>query len=249
MQSLILRQLRRRLWNRNKIGQHCFFSLKDLYSYLNSTIRILMLDITKLPTTNQELLELGAREAPVRFEASEAEYWALLQRAAYKAEYAKGEIVATMGYENALHSFIATRLSYLLQTIFSDLNAYRISNSNRPVCIEACDNAIFIPDGSVLQMPLDPYEFQPGMDAERTPLLLFEVLSPSTRIRDFGEKLPCYKQIPSLQHILYLETDNVKVFHSHRREDGLWVEGIYTDKSDKIVLPYGTVTLGELYVE
>lgn len=84
---------------------------------------------------------------------------------------------------------------------------------------------------------------------KNTPLLLFEVLSPSTRIRDFGEKLPCYKQIPSLQHILYLETDNVKVFHFQRREDRLWLEGIYTDKSDKIVLPYGTITLGELYVD
>ena len=205
-----------------------------------------MPDIAKLPTTNQELLELGAREAPVRFEASEAEYWALLQQAAYKAEYANGEIVATMGYENALHSFIATRLSYLLQTIFSDLTAYRISNSNRPVCIESCNNAIFIPDGAVLQLPLDPYEFQPGMDAERTPLLLFEVLSPSTRI---SEKLPCYKQIPSLQHIIYLETENVKVFHFQRREDGLWLEGIYTDKNDQIALPYGTITLGELYVD
>lgn len=208
-----------------------------------------MPDIAKLPTTDKELLELGVREAPVRFEASEAEYWALLQQAAYKAEYANGEIVATMGYENALHSFITTRLSYLLQAIFSDLSAYRISNSNRPVCIEACNNAIFIPDGSVLELPLNPYEFQPGMDAERTPLLLFEVLSPSTRIRDFGEKLPCYKQIPSLQHILYLEADSVKVFHFHRQEDGLWLEGIYTDKSDRIELPYRSIGLGELYVD
>lgn len=208
-----------------------------------------MPDIAKLPTTDKELLELGVREAPVRFEASEAEYWALLQHASYHAEYANGEIVATMGYENALHSFIATRFSYLLQTIFSDLKAYRISNSNRPVCIASCNNAIFIPDGSVLQLPLDPYEFQPGMDAERTPVLLFEVLSPSTRIRDFGEKLPCYKQIPSLQHIIYLETDEVKVFHFQRREDGLWLEAILTDKSDQMALPHGTIALEELYVD
>lgn len=207
-----------------------------------------MPDIAKLPTTDQELLELGAREAPVRFEASDAEYWALLQQAAYKAEYANGEIVATMGYENALHSELVSEMMFQLKSMFRN-KPYRFGTSNRPICIETCGNAIFIPDGSVLQLPLDPYEFQPGMDAERTPLLLFEVLSPSTRIRDFGEKLPCYKQIPSLQHILYLETDNVKVFHFHRREDDLWVEGIYTDKSDRIELPYGAIGLGELYVE
>jgi len=207
-----------------------------------------MPDIAKLPTTDKELLDLGVREEPVRFEASEAEYWALLQQAAYKAEYANGEIVATMGYENALHSELVSEMMFQLKTIFRN-KPYRFGTSNRPICIETCDNAIFIPDGSVLQLPLDPYEYQPGMDAERTPLLLFEVLSPSTRIRDFGEKLPCYKQIPSLQHILYLETDNVKVFDFHRREDGLWLEAIHTDKSDQIELPHGTIGLGELYVE
>ena len=208
-----------------------------------------MPDIAQLPTTDKELLELGARENPVRIKASEAAYWALLKRASYKAEYENGEIVATMGYENALHSFITTRLSHLLYPIFSDLNTYRISNSNRPICIEACDNAIFIPDGSVLQLPLQRYEYQPGMNAERTPLLLFEVLSPSTRVRDLDEKLPCYKQVPTLQHILYLETDTVKVCHFQRQDGNQWLETIYTDKAGEISLPHGTVSLAELYVD
>ena len=77
-----------------------------------------MPDIAKLPTTDQELLELGAREAPVRFEASDAEYWALLQQAAYKAEYANGEIVATMGYENALHSELVSEMMFQLKKLY-----------------------------------------------------------------------------------------------------------------------------------
>jgi Uma2 family endonuclease len=205
-----------------------------------------MPEVAQLPTTNEALLALGADKAPVRMSASESEYWALLERAAYRAEYHKGEIIATMGYENALHSELASELLFQLKAIFRN-QAYRFGNSNRPVCIEACDNSIFIPDGSVLEVPLKRYEYQPGMDAELTPFILFEVLSPSTRVRDFGEKLPCYKQIPSLKHIFYLETEEVKVHHIQRQNTTQWLETIYTARSEKITLENGEIDLEQLY--
>lgn len=54
---------------------------------------------------------------------------------------------------------------------------FKIHNSNRPVCIPDCEHAVFNPDGSVVAQPAKLYEYRPGMNAELTPVLIFEVLS------------------------------------------------------------------------
>ena len=56
-----------------------------------------------------------------------------------------------------------------------------------------------------------------GIVAE--PLLIVEVLSPSTERDDFFVKLPAYQSIPSLQEILYVETERPAATIYRRRED------------------------------
>lgn len=63
--------------------------------------------------------------------------------------------------------------------------------------------AVHNPDCSVVLEPAQLFEYQPGMDAETTPLVVVEVLSKMTRDYDYGEKLPHYKQIPSLRQIIF----------------------------------------------
>jgi Uma2 family endonuclease len=53
------------------------------------------------------------------------------------------------------------------------------------------------------------------------PLLIVEVLSPSTDRDDVFVKLPAYQRIPSLQEILYVETERIGAT-VYRRAEGGW---------------------------
>ena len=50
------------------------------------------------------------------------------------------------------------------------------------------------------------------------PLIVVEVLSPSSLARDTGAKLEDYFRLPSVRHYLIVKTENWTVVH-HRRED------------------------------
>lgn len=199
-----------------------------------------------MPLTNEELSKTD-EPLPLRYPASEAEYWSVAQEAEYRADYYRGEIIASMSYESEDHAAIASRLNFYLQQIFFDFKAYRIGNSNRPVCIPTCGNAIFNPDGSVIQLPARFYEYQKGMRADLTPIVVFEVLSPSTRVRDLGEKLPCYKQIEGIEHILYVDGATVKVHHMQRQGDNQWLETVYTEKEVHFEINGKPIKIGDLY--
>ena len=199
-----------------------------------------------MPLTNEELSKTD-KPLPLRYPASEAEYWSVAQEAEYRADYYRGEIIASISYESEDHAAIASRLNFYLQQIFFDFKAYRIGNSNRPVCIPTCGNAIFNPDGSVIQLPARFYEYQKGMRADLTPIVVFEVLSPSTRVRDLGEKLPCYKQIEGIEHILYVDGATVKVHHMQRQGDNQWLETVYTEKEANFEINGKSIKIGDLY--
>ncbi len=53
------------------------------------------------------------------------------------------------------------------------------------------------------------------------PLLIVEVLSPSTDRDDVFIKLPAYQRIPSLQEILYVETERIGAT-VYRRAGDVW---------------------------
>jgi len=52
------------------------------------------------------------------------------------------------------------------------------------------------------------------------PLLIVEILSPSTDRDDVYIKLPAYQRVPSLQEILYIETERVGATVYQRRQQG-----------------------------
>jgi Uma2 family endonuclease len=52
------------------------------------------------------------------------------------------------------------------------------------------------------------------------PILIVEVLSDSTRSLDLGVKLPAYRRILSVRHILLVETREVRIEHWRREADG-----------------------------
>ncbi len=202
---------------------------------------------TKFPRTNDELFELSKGEI-LRFPATFDEFWEVMEAAEYRVDYFNQEIIASMSYESEPHSALTSRLSYLLQNIFWNNPNFKVHNSNRPVCIPACEHAVFNPDGSVVAQPAKLFEYRPGMNAELTPVLLFEVLSKNTRVYDFGDKLPCYKKIPGLRHILFLETDRPEVLLFERLEEtDQWLETRFGSLSDRFFIDGTALFLRDIY--
>jgi Uma2 family endonuclease len=61
------------------------------------------------------------------------------------------------------------------------------------------------------------------------PLILVEVVSPSSHKRDSGMKLEAYFRIPSVRHYLIVKTTNKTIIHHRRDEAGLITTRIIRD--------------------
>ncbi len=209
-----------------------------------------MLTDVKLPLTNNDLLALVDPTGYYRFAASPDTYWELLADADYRVDYYDHHIIATMSYESDIHSQLATELGFILRTIFSNKQTHLVYNSNRPVYIDSylsTGTGVFNADGMVVSLPRNTHEYRPGLNAETTPLLLIEVLSPSTRAYDFGTKLPVYKQIESLQTILFVEQDKPQVTVMERQGPNRWTETCLRGAEEFFTVADTVITLQQLY--
>ena len=202
----------------------------------------------KFPLTHTELIELAGNQL-IRFPATFEEYWELVRAAEFRADFYQNEII-TMSYENEVHADIVTEILGILKLIFPRKDkTHTVYNPNRPVYVADCKGHVtFNPDGSVVPRPPVLYEHSKGMNASVNPILVFEVLSPSTRAYDFGTKLPCYKQIESLQTIVYLETFEPKVIVMERLSPNQWKETTYTKATDVFTINQQAISLQEIYL-
>jgi Uma2 family endonuclease len=80
------------------------------------------------------------------------------------------------------------------------------------------------------------------------PVVVVEVLYPSTRGVDLTRKLVAYFQVPSVQHYLVFWPDRPQVLHHRRREDAPGVETqMLTEGAIRLDPPGISITLAEVY--
>ena len=209
-----------------------------------------MLADVKIPLTNDELLPLVDADGFYRFGGSLNDYWTILAGATYRADYYDHQIITSMSYESDVHSYIAARFTAVLFQIFDGSKDFRFYNSNRPVYIPACattGTGVFNADGMVVALPREPHTYKPGLSAETNPTLLIEILSPSTRAYDFGTKLPCYRQLPSLQQILFVEQESPEIIVFERQAPNRWADTTLRSLSDSFTIAGQPVTLRAIY--
>jgi Uma2 family endonuclease len=65
------------------------------------------------------------------------------------------------------------------------------------------------------------------------PLVIVEVLSPSTMDVDRGEKLRFYKALPTLRHIAFIYQDQMRVEHYRRTDEG-WPLEVLTSPDETL---------------
>jgi Uma2 family endonuclease len=172
------------------------------------------------------------------------EYLELERKAEFKSEYHDGKIYAMSGVSR-WHDWINSQLSGL---IYQHLRGSQCGwfTANMRVLVEASGLYTY-PDLSVVcgkaQFADDRF------DTLTNPILLVEILSPSTEDYDRGRKAAMYRKIPSLQELLLIAQGAYEVELHRRGTDGTWslIEVSGLDATIELRSIGYTLRLSELY--
>ena len=135
-------------------------------------------------------------------------------------EYLNGELVAMSGASRA-HNLITTNISTALHIRLRGRGCETYANDMR--VSTPATASYFYPDVVVV---CDEPRFEDDVfDTLLNPIILVEVLSPSTEAYDRGEKFAHYRQLTSLQEYVLVSQDQIRVEH-YRRQERQW---IFTD--------------------
>jgi Uma2 family endonuclease len=160
------------------------------------------------------------------------EYFALEEASDARFEYWDGDIVCMSG-GSRVHGIISVNVVVAL------------ANSLRggPCKAFTADTAIWTP-------ALPPYRYPDAsvacgelqfqrvnvLDALVNPVLIVEVLSPSTSARDEGQKFAAYKAIATVREYLLVAQDEVRVTHYTRQAGDTWTRRDVTDPEASLEL-------------
>ena len=182
----------------------------------------------------------------VRIPASWEEYLDLLEECEYQIEYDNQDIII-MSIASNTHEKIVANILAMLTRIFEDDEEMLELGSNRHVFNPEFD-ADFAPDAHVVKGTPQEYTLRKGLTANLNPYIVFEVLSPSTRERDWNEKLPIYKKTPTVQQIVYIEQSRPYVSVFTRIDNTARWENVDYDQLDQELLVDGKpVSLKDIY--
>jgi Uma2 family endonuclease len=141
------------------------------------------------------------------------------ERAAeYKSEYYGGEVFAMSG-GTINHSLISTNTISVLHAALKGTGC-RVFNSDLRVYIPA-SGLFTYPDASVVCGDVELLDDR--ADNLLNPVLLVEVLSPSTESYDRGTKFALYRSIPSLEEYMLVSQDQRRVEVFRKDTSGRWV--------------------------
>jgi Uma2 family endonuclease len=147
---------------------------------------------------------------------SYAEYLAYERDAALKHEYVDGDILAMAG-GTPRHNALASRISAALESgRRAGCTAFQ---SDQRVRVLATGRATY-PDASIVCGPIAMDPADPSRTTITNPVLIVEVLSPSTEEDDRGRKWQDYQLIPSLQEYVLVSQSAPRVEHYRRLESG-----------------------------
>ena len=144
------------------------------------------------------------------------EYLAWERKSDTKHEYVGGEIIAMSGASRA-HSLIVTNISGELYIQLKE-GTYEVHTNDIRVRTSP-EISYFYPD--ILVVCGEPRFEDNVFDTLLNPIVLVEVLSPSTQAYDRGEKFEHYQQLTSLREYILVSQDEIRVEH-HRQQHTEW---------------------------
>ena len=154
-------------------------------------------------------------------------YFELERDAENKNEYFNGEIFAMTG-ASFNHNLIAVNISSALHGALQDSPCHVLASDMKIQADKARHYAY--PDVSVV---CHEVEFSGERDDVITnPIVLFEILSNSTKDYDRGSKFMAYRNIISLKDYILVDQYSLHVEHFQKNDKDQWVLDEYKSQSD-----------------
>lgn len=151
------------------------------------------------------------------------EYLAMEVEATERHEYRDGEIILMAG-STPNHNKLAGNL-------FAAIHA---ALRGQPYEVYMADQRLWIPEQPTYTYPdvmvvAQPLVYAPDRrDTLTNPLLIIEILSPSTAADDRGTKFALYRTIPSFQEYVLVEQDRIYLEQYAKTNDRQWLLTPYT---------------------
>lgn len=175
---------------------------------------------------------------------TEAEYLVLDETSEFKHEFSGGQVYMMTG-GSVRHGIITASMITELNNQLDGQDCTVISSDVR-VHI-ASKNAYRYPDVTVFCG--EPEYMANRNDTIINPIILVEVLSPSTALIDRNDKLAEYTQIDSLQAYLLVSQQEARVERYMRYQSGDWLYSVADGLEESITLPTlnCTLSLSKIY--
>src|SRR5258706_1765686 len=196
---------------------------------------------------NEPIVACGKKKFTVQ------EYLEFENSSLEKHEFYKGEIFRMYGHGELLATSGASyRHNIIFSNLFGGLANLLKGKSCQPY---GPDMRINIPENTLYTYPdisIICGEFQNSADDEESviePTVLIEILSPSTRNYDQGEKFRLYRDIPNLKEYILVDTDIVRIAAFRVNDKEHWELEEYKSVTDQLPLPSVGITmpLSEIY--
>jgi Uma2 family endonuclease len=150
---------------------------------------------------------------PPRMTADDFLAWAVDEPKRPRFELVAGELVI-MAPERSAHALVKARVWLALHRAIEAAGLQCIAYPDG-MAVKIDDNTVYEPDALIrCGEPLAEDEIR-----VTDPVVVVEVLSPSSRARDTGAKLEDYFRLPSVRHYLIVKTENRTVVHHQRLDD------------------------------
>jgi Uma2 family endonuclease len=182
--------------------------------------------------------------APQR--CTEAEYFELLASGDEKLEFVNGQVYAMAGAAPVHVGIEVNLIRHCANRVAG--GSCRVFGSNLAIR-DVRGNGYFFPDLTIV-CGAPVFSKPRHLECLENPIVLFEILSPSTESFDQREKKLAYTGIRSLREYLLVASDAPFVEHLHRKSaDELWNIECYREATDVIRLTSCGVelTIGEIY--
>ena len=160
------------------------------------------------------------------------EYFALEDASDARFEYWDGDIVCMSGGSRAHHLISSNVLASLAVALRG--GRCRPFTGDAPIWTPTLPPYRY-PDASVVCGEPE-FKNQKGHDALVNPVVVVEVMSPSTAALDEGPKFVAYQAIPTLREYLLISQDAPRVTHYTRRDNGAWERRDVTDLNASVEL-------------
>jgi Uma2 family endonuclease len=156
-----------------------------------------------------------------------------------KREFVEGRIIEMMNNVSLAHALLASRVLF---QIMRQIDGARFVAVSADFAMKT-NRGIRYPDIFLMNLPENL-----KMLSTEQPLLIAEILSPTTMASDFGAKALEYQAFDSLKHYLILAQDECRLWLWSRGDDGSWAEPVVLETGEVELSAFGiSIDLAALY--